>query len=624
MKKKLFTLICILSGLFPFTMQAQIISVTPGTDFSIAAFMVISADSIDLIPGADFTINGTTLSRVNAVNNYTAIPYIKRVYQFSAATNAFSGAIKMFYSNADLNGLSESGLKLLRHNGSSWSLDNGSSVNTTDKFIQNNAVSGTVLNEISAGVHACTPNTGDTTATACGSFVWYGTTYSSTAITTHTLTNVGGCDSVVTMHLTINALPAPASLSVTHPTCASQYGTIRVTSPVFFNSFNIDGTNFSNLTGVFSGLPAGTHQVWVKNASGCISAPTSITVNAQPATPVAPVVTLTQPTCTLSSGTIAISSNPGDNLFYSTNSFTYLNITGVFSGVVSGSYNVTSKNASGCISPSTAVVINARLAIPATPSATVTQPTCLLSTGNITVSSPSSAYAYGISKSGVFVSFNSNGLFIGLPSGTYSLTATSPAGCASVAKSLVLNAPPATPAAPTLLVTQPTTTLGTGTIKVTSTVMGNSFSTNGITFTNLTGVFSGLLPGTYNIYAKNSAGCISLPSMVTISSGLARGTETPAPVVVSILSIVPPAMASNLFEVGAYPNPTTTDFKLNISSASSETIKVTMYDMFGRVVKYFSFASKPSITLGQDLKPGVYMVELRQGKHVKSLKLVKF
>jgi hypothetical protein len=83
-------------------------------------------------------------------------------------------------------------------------------------------------------------------------------------------------------------------------------------------------------------------------------------------------------------------------------------------------------------------------------------------------------------------------------------------------------------------------------------------------------------------------------------------------------------MASDIFDVTAYPNPSTTDFKLSISSASSETIRVTVYDMFGRAVKYFSFASKPSISIGQDLKAGVYMVELQQGKHVKSLKLVKF
>ena len=163
---------------------------------------------------------------------------------------------------------------------------------------------------------------------------------------------------------------------------------------------------------------------------------------------------------------------------------------------------------------------------------------------------------------------------------------------------------------------------GTGTVRVTSTGMCNSINIS--PYTNLTGVFSGLMANTYSIKAKNSAGCISQESLVSVGSGSAWGTETPAPVVMSVLPTVTAAMASNLFEVGAYPNPSNTDFRLSISSVSSETIRVMVYDIFGRAVKYFSFASKPSITLGQDLKAGVYMIEVRQGKNVKSLKGVKF
>ena len=47
-------------------------------------------------------------------------------------------------------------------------------------------------------------STGDTTATACESFTWYGTTYTQSAEPKHTFTNVHGCDSTVTLHLTIH------------------------------------------------------------------------------------------------------------------------------------------------------------------------------------------------------------------------------------------------------------------------------------------------------------------------------------------------------------------------------------------------------------------------------------
>ena len=56
-------------------------------------------------------------------------------------------------------------------------------------------------------VNECVPGHGDTTAIACGSFTWYGTTYTaSTESATHVFEGVmpDGCDSIVTLHLTIN------------------------------------------------------------------------------------------------------------------------------------------------------------------------------------------------------------------------------------------------------------------------------------------------------------------------------------------------------------------------------------------------------------------------------------
>jgi hypothetical protein len=56
-------------------------------------------------------------------------------------------------------------------------------------------------------------NSGDTSATACGSFVWYNNTYTTSATPTHTFTNVSGCDSVVTLNLTITPQPSMPTLA---------------------------------------------------------------------------------------------------------------------------------------------------------------------------------------------------------------------------------------------------------------------------------------------------------------------------------------------------------------------------------------------------------------------------
>ena len=59
---------------------------------------------------------------------------------------------------------------------------------------------------------------GDTMATACESFQWYGSTYTKSATPTHTFTNIHGCDSVVTLHLTINQ---PSASEETKRVCDS-------------------------------------------------------------------------------------------------------------------------------------------------------------------------------------------------------------------------------------------------------------------------------------------------------------------------------------------------------------------------------------------------------------------
>jgi hypothetical protein len=72
-------------------------------------------------------------------------------------------------------------------------------------------------------------------------------------------------------------------------------------------------------------------------------------------------------------------------------------------------------------------------------------------------------------------------------------------------------------AAPILTVIQPTNAVVTGTISVTSPIeTGMTYSFDGITYTNTSGVFTTLSPGVYTISAKNSSGCISLVTVIKI------------------------------------------------------------------------------------------------------------
>jgi hypothetical protein len=60
------------------------------------------------------------------------------------------------------------------------------------------------------------------------------------------------------------------------------------------------------------------------------------------------------------------------------------------------------------------------------------------------------------------------------------------------------------------------------------------------------------------------------------------------------------------------------------SSQISQTIKAKVFDLQGRLMKSFSFNSNETIVFGVDLKPGVYLVELRDGMKVKTVRVVKY
>ena len=97
---------------------------------------------------------------------------------------------------------------------------------------------------------------GDTTATACEEFEWYGTKYTESADPTHTFTNIHGCDSIVTLHLTIN-----------HATSSEETRTE-------YESYTWNGVTYTE---------SGDYTYETKNAAGCDSTATlHLTIEERP------------------------------------------------------------------------------------------------------------------------------------------------------------------------------------------------------------------------------------------------------------------------------------------------------------------------------------------------------
>ncbi len=87
--------------------------------------------------------------------------------------------------------------------------------------------------------------------------------------------------------LTVNAIPAAPTVTLIQPDCGTATGTITVTSPTGAGmTYSINGSTYTNTTGVFTGVAPGTYTVTARSSAGCTSTGTSATINAQPPTPV--------------------------------------------------------------------------------------------------------------------------------------------------------------------------------------------------------------------------------------------------------------------------------------------------------------------------------------------------
>lgn len=162
------------------------------------------------------------------------------------------------------------------------------------------------------------PNTGVDTQVACGPFTWInGVTYTSSNNTaTHTLTNVYGCDSIVTLHLTVGA---PNTGIDVHHSCG----------PYTW----INGTTYttSNNTATFT----------LTNTSGCDSI---VTLNLTVAS--ASITTNGNTTFCQNQSVVLLSSAATGNLWSNGPSSSSITVS------TSGSYTVTITDAFGCVTTS--------------------------------------------------------------------------------------------------------------------------------------------------------------------------------------------------------------------------------------------------------------------------------
>ena len=128
--------------------------------------------------------------------------------------------------------------------------------------------------------------------------------------------------------------------------------------------------------GGYTGVASGPHTLTAQNAAGCTSPAANITIAPQPATPTAPTFTQVDPTCTVATGTITVTSATAGFTFSLDAGPFAAYPAGGYTGVASGPHTLTAQNAAGCTSPAANITIAPQPATPTAPTFTQVDPTC--------------------------------------------------------------------------------------------------------------------------------------------------------------------------------------------------------------------------------------------------------
>lgn len=312
---------------------------------------------------------------------------------------------------------------------------------------------------------------------------------------------------------------APTTGNIVHPTCTVATGSVELTGlPAGSWTINPGNITGNTSTTTISNLAPGTYNYTVTNAAGCTSgASANITIDPQPATPATPTVgNIVQPTCSVSTGSVELSNLPSGNWTINPGNLAGNTSTITINTLAPGTYNFTVTNPAGCVSTATSnVVINAVLGAPTAPLVNVVQPTCTVATGIITVTSPVTDLTFSL-DGGAYTTYPAGGYIVA--PGTHTLTEQNVSSCISPVTTIVVDAQPATPAAPLLAVVQPTCAVATGTITVTSSTTGLTFSLDGGAYTTYPAGGYTVATGAHTLTVQNSSGCTSTIANATVNA----------------------------------------------------------------------------------------------------------
>jgi gliding motility-associated-like protein len=287
-----------------------------------------------------------------------------------------------------------------------------------------------------------------------------------------------------------------ATYTVVQPSCGVG-GSITITT--ISDEYSFDGGSTWVTSNIATNLNPGTYYIMIKNALGCTSNYQYVNLNYFYLAD--PTYTVVDPGCG-NPGSITITT-PADEYSFD-GGFTWTP-NPVLTNLFDGYYYIKIRNGSGCESNYLYVYLSSTFI--QSPVYTVVQPSCTAN-GTITITSTADQYSFDGGLTWSLSNIGSN-----LPPGSYQVQTKDANGCVSQIEYVYLNTSYLD--SPSFTVVDPFCTETTGIITI-APVAGCEYSFDNGTTYQASNV-SGPLPwGYYNIKIKNSIGCESMSSFVSI------------------------------------------------------------------------------------------------------------
>lgn len=324
--------------------------------------------------------------------------------------------------------------------------------------------------------------------------------------------------------------PSPLTFDSQTPTDISCFGstdgkiTLVLSGGTPPYEYSIDGgATYLPNGGTFINLSSGTYNVYGKDNHGCIISGAQLSIQEPSSISIISEI-VTDVTCNGSdNGTITITASGGNPpyVFSIDGGVSYVDNSGLFTGIAPGNYDVMVKDSKDCSQTGSTLVINEPTKLVIT-STSVKDVTCngnnngeiiIVSNGGV------SPYTYSIDGGATYV--DNGGLFTGLAAGTYQIAVRDNNLCVESGGDLAISEPPAL-IIDSVSVSQPScngVTDGSLTIYASG---GNGpylYSIDGgMNFVNNGGVFTGLDAATYTPAIQDANACILIGNSVAITN----------------------------------------------------------------------------------------------------------